>query len=320
MRGARTLPLLGTVVASVAVYPIRVLRWRALMQRDKPLPFIPLWHATTIGFAINNILPARAGEIARAYAARKLTGTSFSTALVTIIISRILDGVTLFLLLAVAAAAGWLATDAVIAGVPIGRIMGTATAIFGALSFMALAAVHFPNPMIAMARKFTNVVMPQRWSDRVIKGLTNVLDSLAVLRSWKRLGLVMVLSLLLWCINALSFGLCFVAFNLDVPWHAAFVLQSLINFGLVIPSTPGFVGVFEAITRAALGIYGIAPGPAVSYAVAYHFCTYIPITLIGLWSLTRARFRMSEIQEQVQERISGTIQRMTGRHPRIDAG
>ena len=58
IRDARTLPLLGTLVATVAVYPVRVLRWRALMQRDKPLPFLPLWHATTIGFAINNLLPA----------------------------------------------------------------------------------------------------------------------------------------------------------------------------------------------------------------------------------------------------------------------
>ena len=198
--------------------------------------------------------------------------------------------------------------------------MGSATAVFGVLALLALAAVHFPNPMLRLAQKITSMVMPRSWSDRTVKGLGNVLDSLAVLRSWRRLGTVMGWSLLLWSINALSFGLCFIAFNLAVPWHAAFVLQSLINFGLVIPSTPGFVGVFEAITRAALGMYGVEPGPAVSYAVAYHFCTYIPITLIGLWSLTRARFRMSEIQEQVQERISGTIQRMTGRHPRIEEG
>jgi len=129
---------------------------------------------------------------------------------------------------------------------------------------------------------------------------------------------VVAWSFLVWGINALSFGLCFVAFDLAVPWHGAIVLQSLINFGLVIPSTPGFVGVFEAITRAALGIYGIEPGPAVSYAVAYHFCTYVPITLIGLWSLTRAHLRMSEIQEQVQDRVSGAIHRMTGKFPEID--
>jgi len=85
-----------------------------------------------------------------------------------------------------------------------------------------------------------------------------------------------------------------------------------VNFGLAIPSTPGFVGVFEALTRASLAIYGVPAAAAISFAVAYHFCSYAPLTVIGLWSLTRARIRMSEVQEEVHERVSGAVQRLTG--------
>ena len=119
-------------------------------------------------------------------------------------------------------------------------------------------------------------------------------------------------------INGLSIVLGFVAFNLDVPWHGAFVMQSLVNFGLAIPSTPGFVGVFEALVRASLTIYGVEAAAAISFAVAYHFCSYAPITVVGLWSLTRARIRMSEVQEDVHERVSSAVQRLTGTYQSME--
>lgn len=318
MRTARTLPLLGTVVAILAVLPLRAMRWRALLSAEKQLPVIPLLHATTIGFAINNLLPARAGEIARAYAARKLTGVSFSSALVTIIVSRVLDGVTLFALLAGATLVGWLSTDAVVVGVPVGRIMQLAVWIFGGLSLLGFSGIVFPKQLLAATRAVCRAVFRQTLANRIVNGLQTVLDSLSVLRSARRLITVLGWSFLLWGVNALSFYLCFLAFDMDVPWYGALVLQSLINFGLVIPSTPGFVGVFEAVTRASLAIYAVPPGPAISYAVAYHFCAYLPVTLIGLWSLSRAHLHLSEIQEQVHERVSGAIQRMTGHHTQIE--
>jgi hypothetical protein len=243
---------------------------------------------------------------------------SFSSALVTIIISRVLDGVTLFILLAGTAAAGWLATDAVVAGVPVGRIMGGAVWVFGVLILVGIAGIHLPRPVSAGTGALARFLLPASWAERFNRTVQSSLESLGVLRSWRRLGIVMVYSFLIWGVNALSFGLCFLAFDMAVPWYGAFVLQSLINFGLVIPSTPGFVGVFEAVTRASLAIYGVEPGPAVSYAVAYHFCAYVPITLIGLWSLSRARLHLSDIQEQVHERVSGAIQRMTGHHTRTE--
>jgi hypothetical protein len=318
MRSANTLPIIGTVLSILAVYPLRAMRWRALLSHETRLPVLPLLHATLIGFAINNLLPARAGEIARAYAARKLTGVSFSSALVTIVVSRVLDGVTLFVLLAGAAAAGWLSTDAVVAGVPVGGIMRTAVWIFGLLALIGLAGIHFPNQVLGVTSKLASRLLRKSMSDSLIRTASSVLDSLAVLRSWRRLGVVMAWSFLIWGVNAMSFGLCFLAFDMGVPWYGAVVLQSLVNFGLVIPSTPGFVGVFEAVTRASLAIYGIEPGPAVSYAVAYHFCAYVPVTLLGLWSLSRARLHLSEIQAQVHDRVSGAIQRMTGRHAPIE--
>ena len=85
--GADKIPLLATMLAVSLSIPVRAARWRILMQsKGKKLPLAPLYHATAAGFAINNLLPARTGEVARAYAARRLTGITFSVAMSTVVI------------------------------------------------------------------------------------------------------------------------------------------------------------------------------------------------------------------------------------------
>ena len=82
------------------------------------------------------------------------------------------------------------------------------------------------------------------------------------------------------------------------PWTAAFVIQSLIAFGVSVPSAPGFFGVFEAVTKATLILYGIAPDLAVSYAVGYHLFTFVPITVLGLWSLSRTHLHLADLRAE----------------------
>ena len=89
MRAVRVVPFIASVVVATLVFPIRTIRWQYLLRLDgEKLPFVPLWHATAIGFMANNLLPARAGEVARAYAARRLTGVPFMTAAATLVVER----------------------------------------------------------------------------------------------------------------------------------------------------------------------------------------------------------------------------------------
>ncbi len=317
-RNAQKAALLATMVATSVTLAARAFRWRTLLSHESPnLEYAPLYHATAAGFAVNNILPARAGEVARAYTATRLTGVRFSSAVTTIVFSRVLDGVTLFAILVVASLLGWFSADFVIGGVAVSRIMAFASIIFFGLLALAFLAVRFPQFVSSVADKFFHVVLPRRLAARSVLGLSGVLESLAVLRNPRRLGVALFWSGVIWGLNGLSFLLAFIAFDLDVPWQTAFVLQSLVNFGLVIPSTPGFVGVFEALVRGVLVLYAVEPTAAVSYAVAYHFCSYMPITLLGLWSLARTQIRMRDVQEEVHERFSVAVQRMTGTYHAI---
>src|SRR5688572_10604776 len=63
------LPLLiFAAAASNLMFPLRAIRWRIILEPIASVPFGPLWRATAVGMMVNNVWPARAGELARAYA------------------------------------------------------------------------------------------------------------------------------------------------------------------------------------------------------------------------------------------------------------
>lgn len=297
LRDVRVLPFIVAIIVATAAFPIRTVRWWYLLRVDgQALSFLPLWHATAIGFMANNVLPARSGEVARAYAARRLTGVPFTTAVGTLVIERILDGLTLVTLLAIAAAAGGFSSDTQIGDVPLATIMTGASVLFAAILGAAMVAVWFPNFSLGITRATARAVLPHRWADKITAVAKNLLDGLEVLRSGRRFVTVALWSFAVWGVNGLSFLACFYAFNLQVPVSAAFVLQSIIAFGVAIPSSPGFFGPFEFATRITLAAYGIGATAAVSYAVGYHIGTFLPITLLGLWSLSRAHLHLTDLR------------------------
>lgn len=297
VRTARPLVLAAAVVAATLVFPLRTVRWRYILQLDgKKLPFGPLWHATAIGFMANNLLPARAGEVARAYAAKRLTAVPFMTAATTLAVERVMDGLTLVAMLAVAMFASGFGVGTTVGVITLGQLVGGFALLFVGVLIVAVWAVHWPDPVTNLGRRIFTAVLPAKWAEKAIRAMLGVFEGLGMLREWRRFGAVALWSLVVWGVNGLSFLLCMVAFRIQAPWMAAFVLQSTIAFGVSLPQAPGYAGMFEAVTRATLVLYGVAPALAVSYALGYHVLTFIPITVLGLWSLARAQLHLADLR------------------------
>jgi len=294
---AHPLYFLAAVAVATATFPLRTARWRYLLRLEgASLPYAPLWHATAIGFMANNLLPARAGEFARAYAAGRLTGVRFSAALASVAIERIMDGIAMVALMTAAIAWGGFAKGTKVGGFSIVGITWTAAVFFAICLAGAVAVVHRPAPALDLARRFVARILPHGMAERALGFLEGVLTGLDALRSLPRFAAVAAWSIAVWCTYAASFWLCFTAFGIAVPWTAPFLLQGLIGFGVAIPSSPGFFGPFEAVTRATLALYGVEAGQAVSYAVSYHLGTFIPISVLGLWSLSRSHLHLAELK------------------------
>jgi uncharacterized protein (TIRG00374 family) len=286
LASAHPVPLLGAVLLATISFPIRAIRWRYLLRgpNGEPMPFRPLWQATAMGFMANNVLPLRAGEIVRPFAVARLAGIRFTTALASIAVERIFDALTIVLLLTLALATPGLGADVAIGGVPVSRLAGLAAAVSAAGLVAGSLVVARP---LAAERLVRRLVPSVRLADRLVALIEGIRQGLAALDSPQRVAPVIFWSLVHWLVNAASFWVCFAAFDIPVGFAGALLVQGLLVFGVSVPSTPGYVGPFEAAIVAGLALYGVSEDRSFSYALAYHVTTFFPIVLLGLWYTVR---------------------------------
>ncbi|HJR17931.1 MAG TPA: lysylphosphatidylglycerol synthase transmembrane domain-containing protein [Gemmatimonadales bacterium] len=286
IRTAKAAPLAGAVILATMTFPLRLVRWRLLLRAENGDPYAagPLWHAIALGFMANNILPLRAGELVRSYTAARLAPARFSTVLSSVAVERIFDGLTVVALLAAALLGSDLPGSVTIGGTSITSLARFA----GVMGIVALVAAILVVAAPLTAERVVRRVLPRTHiADRIVNLIEGVRHGLGVLRSPGRLAGVVLWSLVLWLVNALTFYIGFLAFDIPVSYAGALLLQGLLVLGISIPSTPGFFGPFEAVIVAVLALYGVAGSLAFSYAISYHITTFVPITLLGLWSMAR---------------------------------
>jgi hypothetical protein len=293
-----------SVAVVTLTFPARAVRWRLLLgaSTGRPEPLGPVWHATAIGFMANNILPARAGELARAYAGHRLVGLPTSTAFSTIALERVFDGVVVMTLLALGIAAPEFPRDVRLGSWTISGLAAAASAVFGGALVVLAAAANRPGPAVGLADRIIHRVLPRRAATMVSRLAHNLFDGLSALRSSHAFARVLTWSFVVWLVNAASFALAFAAFRLEsLPLTAALVLQGITVLGVAIPSSPGYVGLFEAACVVSLGIYGIGRDHAVGFAIALHLAWFVPITVLGLWSLVRAGLTLGDLGTRRRE-------------------
>jgi glycosyltransferase 2 family protein len=286
VRAAKPAPLAAAVILATLTFPLRLVRWRLLLRDEhgQNYPAAPLWHAVALGFMANNILPLRAGELVRSYTAARLAGIRFTTVLSSVAVERIFDGLTIVGLLLPALLSPELPSSVAVGGVPVARLARMAALLAGAGLLAAVLVLAAP---LAAERLVRRLLPWDRVADRIVGLIEDVRHGLSVLRTPVRLTLVIFWSLVLWLVNALAFHVGFAAFEIPVSYEGALLMQGLLVLGISIPSTPGFFGPFEAVIVAVLALYGVPRDVAFSYALAFHVTSFVPITLLGLWSLTR---------------------------------
>jgi uncharacterized protein (TIRG00374 family) len=290
LRAARPGPLIIAVILATATFLLRTARWRVLLRNPDgtPVSWSALWHATAMGFMANNTLPLRLGELVRSYAASRLGGVSITAALSSIAVERALDALTLVGLLAFALLQAGLPADTVVA-TAVGDVrldaVVTRAGIFCVLVFAgALFVVLFPRA----AERLVHLVIPfRRVAERLVTLIEGLRQGFGALRSPARLGVAVFWSLSHWLLNGAAFYVAFAAFGIQVGFAGALLVQSLLTFGIAAPSTPGYFGVFELVVAAALALFGVPAAVGVAYGITYHITTFVPITLLGLWSLAR---------------------------------
>jgi len=271
----------------------RAYRWKYLLSPVKKIGIPSLFSSTMIGFMANNLLPARLGEFVRAYSIGSKENISKSSALATIVVERVFDGFTVLSFLAVVLIffdfPGWVRKGGYFA---FGFFMSV-------LVFLVFLRLHTKKVIkrVDSLLKF----LPASARDKLKNILYSFADGLQVLKNSHHLIMVIIFSLAVWLVVASAFEFAIIAFDLKLPVGAAFVLMVILALGVMIPSSPGFVGTYHYLCIASLALFAISKDVALSFSIVAHASGFIPITLIGLYYLWRESLSLRNLASK--ERI-----------------
>jgi uncharacterized protein (TIRG00374 family) len=287
--------LLPAAVAFLVNLLLKVPRWALLFGEGAP-DADTLFGAINVGYAVNSLLPARLGDLVRAYWVRERTGIGMVRTLSTIALERVADGITVLLL--------FLALAPTVA-VP-ANLRGSALAA-GAVFIVVLAVMLLLAYSVDRENRFSRLLRDlegSRWAivARVIRQLAG---GLQVLHSRRAVALLVFYTLVIWGSNAVVLWCVIKAFHLDAPFTAGILGNSVVSLGMTVPSTPGYVGVFDYLIVVTLGLYGVHKTPALAAGLVFHAIAFVPVTLIGIVYIARAGLRVT--MQMLRQSAGGTI-------------
>ena len=299
IRNANIGLLIASALTATLIFAIRVPRWRIILPpqpEGKRLPFSSLFQSIIIGQMMTNVVPGRAGEIARPYVlSRKEPSVPFSTAVASVVVDRVFDGIVVLLLLLVAMLDPTFPRDATLNGRSIGSfaLLGTVGLVVGLTGLFVL--VLFPDRFIGVFRWMARRSIP-RFEEPVARFFERFAAGLTVLRDPRRFLLAFMWTVVHWLVCAASYWLAYQAIGLEAPFMSTIFVQSIIVLAVALPQAPGFVGVFESVAILGLSVYGVPKEIAAAWAIAYHVASYIPVTGLGLIYSIRMGLHVGDIK------------------------
>lgn len=290
-RGASYIYLVPAVVLTILINWARAYRWRLLMYPNDRQPLGRLFSMVNIGYLFNSALPAKVGEVVRGYLAGRLLPGGMAQALSTLLVERLLDVLTLVLLLAgllpVVALPRWSVTA--------GLVFGAAA--LGGTALLVVLARLGPGALDRLWGVVGRV--PGLGDRRVRAALEHLLDGLRVLTVGRRLPGIAFWSLLIWAGYVFCNYTTLVAFHLGhLSPMAAAVTVCATGLSMVVPSSPGAFGPVEGAVIFALALYGVGESQAFAYAFGQHALNIAVLVVLGLWGLRSESLSFSSVRER----------------------
>lgn len=264
LRGADLGLVLLAAVVIQGVYIAQAVRWRLIA--DTLALTVRRFYALVLGgIGANNVLPLRIGDLLRARwlatSAEIPTGRAFGS----VFRDRACDVLTL--VVALAASLPVVGGQAWVARIVVGGVVLLAT-----LAIMVFGAVVY-------ARTRPRARREGRSRARLL--LRDTIDELASPLGRRRVVLALVLSAVAWGVWACAAGLVCRSLGISLsPVELVFV-TAVVNLGVVIPSSPGFIGTYQWLAVSALGVVGVDGDVAIAFSLLMQAIWYIPTTIAG---------------------------------------
>jgi uncharacterized protein (TIRG00374 family) len=264
----------------------RSLRWRYLLRPISDLSSQTLYPVMVIGYMANNLLPARTGELVRAYIMGERHRVSMMATLGTISVERLFDGLVLLAFLVFVGAFVGLSEELTILAIVMSVVF---VLLLAAFLFVASSAERAQRVIEALAR-----FAPARVRDRARSWASAFVAGLEALRSPAALAAVVLTSTVAWALEATMYFMVGVSFSLGEAFPIYLMVAAAANLAITVPSTSGGIGPFEALAKETLVFVGVGSSAAAAYAVALHALLLLPVVAVGLVFLWAINLSLGE--------------------------
>lgn len=280
----------------IASHLVRSLRWKLLLMPIVNVPLFHLWRYTTIGLMLNDLIPARVGEAARLWFIRKNHEANLASVAGIALIERIVDGVTMASLFILALFFVENPSETLL------EARSWATGIFLFAAFILALLVLFPES----AKRFLTAIAARfgRQTETLAKSLlADFFTGLAVIRSPKRILLMLFLTYGVWLVEMLSYWFVFLSFFDNAGYHWAMLAIATVSFMTLLPAAPGYIGLFEFATIIALMQFGMSKSEAFAASVAMHVLQTGYVFTLGFLLLMKERLGLSEALGAIRQAL-----------------
>ncbi len=245
--------------------------------------------ALLIGMFANNVLPARLGELARGYVLSRKKKLSFTYALSTVLLDRFFDLTGLLLIILISLI--FLPRTSLPSVVSDGIYFVIGVLVLCVILIILLSRESFSN---RLSKRFLTIERP--FLSGLFRRLLEVQENLKRIGSPLTIVFFVVMSFCSWLSMSMALYLVIRALGISVPFTCVPFVCALLNLAISIPSSPGYVGLYQFLIVYLLSIFGVSRSEGLTVSVLYHASWYIPYTVVGFTLSLKEHLKIRDIR------------------------
>ncbi|MBI5839247.1 MAG: flippase-like domain-containing protein [Chloroflexi bacterium] len=275
--------LLLTIPIVSINYLIRALRWSIFVRAEKKVPVLSVFWANMVGYMGNAYLPARAGELLRSAFLGQKSGAGTSFILATALTERILDAISLVIIGTLSLLWQGQINPALVSAVKV-------IALISVLGLVVIIVAPLQERFILLI--LGKLPLPLKISGKVSDQVSRFLIGMRSLQNPRRLLAFILLTAVIWLLDGIASSIGAQVISQRLNLGQSLILLSALGLSSAIPSTPGYVGVYQFVAVIVLTPFGFSRSDALAYILISQVINYVLVSiwgLLGLWQINKIK-------------------------------
>lgn len=281
---------------------IRAVRWQFMLGHQ--VSWTAVFHIQNIGYMLSNLLPFRAGDVARAVLIGNVPPVTLAQGISTMVVERVLDLLFILVLLPFTVAAVPALPDWMRESARVGQIVTVV-----AVTVLVVAANQRPLTGRIATAILQKIPKINQYTIAIVQQIDHLLAGLDSLTRLKDGATLVFLSILTWLPILFAYDMGMKAVHMQPTWIMTGFVVCAAAFSVAAPSSPGQIGVFEGGVIAALALFGYDKGVAGGFAFLYHFLNILIMAILGVIGFNSRNISFGSVMASV---------RASGKRPSTD--